>query len=90
MAAGLTIGAVWSEDPSDAYAKTLAVFWILASLCYFLVPILQRFSSAGADEATVRMLAELDGVELVATRERNGGIEVRLAPGERLVLRRRP
>ncbi len=68
VTAALSITAVWSEKPSDAFAKTFDVFWILAALCYFLVPVLQRFTAAGVEEHAVRVLAELDGVELVASR----------------------
>ena len=39
-------------------------------------------------EGDVRVLATLGEVELVATT--SGGVDPRLAPGERLVLRRRP
>lgn len=90
LAAALSIGATWDENPGDTYVKALAVLWILAALCYFLVPVLQRFSSVGSSEAAaVRVLASLGDVELVATRS-GQGVDVRLAPGERLVLRKRP
>ena len=89
-AASLSIAGIWTEPDSDASTKALAVLWILATLAYFLVPILQRFSAVGAEETAVRVLAELDGVELVASRGRLEGIEVeRPSPGERLALRRR-
>jgi Na+-transporting methylmalonyl-CoA/oxaloacetate decarboxylase gamma subunit len=65
----------------------LAVLWILAALCYFLAPVLQRFASTRA-ETSDRVLAELDGVQLVATRA-PVGIEAPLERGEHLVLRRR-
>ena len=48
--------------------------------------MLQRYTAAGAPTDD-RVLAELDGVELVATHSRDG-IDVRLARGERLLLRR--
>ena len=86
-AAVLTIVAIWDEDPGDALAKVLAAFWILALLSYFLVPVLERFL-APTGETGERVLAQLDDVELVATRAREG-TEVHLAPGERVVLRRR-
>lgn len=87
LAALLSVIAIWDENPGDSLAKALAVAWILAALAYLLVPVLQRFTAAGVptDE---RVLANLDNIELVATRSRLG-TEVRLAPGERLVLRRR-
>ena len=44
-------------------------------------------TSTGSQETT-RVLAELDGIELVAMRSLDG-IEVRLERGERLALRRR-
>jgi hypothetical protein len=44
----------------------------------------------GAAEAAIRVLAELDGVELVASRALTEGVRVEPpASGERLVLRRR-
>jgi len=88
LAASLSIAGVWSGSSSDALLKTLAALWILAALAYFLVPILGRFSSATAVKPEIRVLAELNGVELVATRSQNG-LDLRLAPGERLQLRRR-
>ena len=88
LAASLSIAGVWSGSSSDALLKTLAALWILAALAYFLVPILGRFSSATAVKPEIRVLAELNGVELVTTRSQNG-LDLRLAPGERLQLRRR-
>jgi hypothetical protein len=88
LAAALSVAGIWTEPDSDNYVKVVAALWILASLCYFLVPVLQRFSGAGEEGQAVRVLAELDGVELVATRW-GGGIEPQLAVGERLQLRRR-
>jgi hypothetical protein len=82
-----SITAIWRESSSDTIGKLIAALWILTALAYFLVPVLQRFASAGAPETTERVLAELNGVKLVATRS-GDGIEARLAPGERLVLRR--
>jgi len=89
LAAALSIAGIWTEPDSDAFVKALAVLWILATLAYFLVPILQRFSAVGAEAATMRVLATLDGVELVASRARLEGVAVEPpASGERLVLRR--
>ena len=89
-AAALSATAVWREDPGDTVGKTIAVLWILTGLAYFLVPVLQRFTSAGAGESAVRVLAELDGVELVASRSPVEGVRAPSpAPDEMLVLRRR-
>jgi hypothetical protein len=86
-AVGGTIAAIWTEPDSTGYAKVLAATWILAALCWFLLPVLQRYTAAGAGTAD-RVLGELEGIELVATRAHEG-IDVRLARGERLLLRRR-
>jgi hypothetical protein len=86
-AIGGTIAAIWAEPANTGYAKALAAAWILAALCWFLLPVLQRYTAAGAAPAD-RVLGELDAIELVATRAHDG-IEVRLARGERLSLRRR-
>ncbi len=89
LAATLSVVGIWTEPDSDAFVKALAVVWILAALAYFLVPILQRFTTAG-EPATIRVLAKLDGVELVASRVPVEGVEVEPPrPGERLALRRR-
>jgi hypothetical protein len=91
LAVAVSVFGIWTEPDSETFIKALAVLWILAGLAYFLVPILQRFSSVGADEAAVRILAELDGVELVASRNPVEGVPAENpAAGERLVLRRRP
>ncbi len=90
LAALVSIIVIWSDDPGSTEGKILAALWILASLGLVLVPILERF--VGADEVRpgpIRVLATLDDVELVATRV-GSGLDVRLAPGERLVLRKRP
>ena len=65
--------------------------WILAALAYLLGPVLQRWSSVGDVETGERVLATLDGVDLVATRRPDSTTVVaeRPRPGERLVLRRR-
>jgi hypothetical protein len=88
IAATLSAAGIWSGDSDSVFLKALAALWVLAVVCYFLVPILGRFSSAGEQEVPVRLLAVLDGVELVATHSPTG-LAVRLAPGERLQLRRR-
>lgn len=90
LAASVSVAGIWTEPDSESFVKALAVLWILAALAYFLVPILQRFSSVGADDAAIRVLAELDGVELVASRNPVEGVPAESpAAGERLVLRRR-
>jgi len=89
VAAVLTIAVIWAEQDGsqDGFAQAIAVFWILTALGYLLLPVLQRFTSAGVPETADRVLAELNGVKLVATKS-GEGIEARLAPGERLALRR--
>jgi hypothetical protein len=86
-AATVSVVAVWQDDPGDGIGKTIAALWIVATLAYLLVPVLQRFTAAAAP-ADERVLAEMDGVELVATRAREG-MSIDLVPGERLLLRRR-
>ena len=88
-AAAVSFVAIRSDDPGDTIGRVVAVLWILTGLGFLLVPVLQRFAAAGhvADEA--RLLAELDGVELVATRTSSTAIDPGLEPGERLLLRRR-
>lgn len=80
--------AIWRDDSGDSLGRVIAVLWILAGLAYLLVPVLQRFTAAGAQPGAERLVAELDGVELVATRSHDG-LVVDVLPGERLVLRRR-
>jgi hypothetical protein len=89
-ASSAAIAAIWHEDPGDTAGKAIGALWILTALAYFLVPVLQRFTSAGVTPADVRVLAELDGVELVASRGHIEGVRAN-APetGEQLVLRRR-
>lgn len=88
-AAGVSIAAVWSRDPGDGVAKALAALWILSSLAYLLVPVLSRFLVPDGEDGGERVLAELDGVALVATRSGPGvAVEGALRRGERLVLRR--
>jgi hypothetical protein len=90
LAATLSVVGIWTENDDDWFIKTLAVLWILTLLAYFLVPVLQRFTSAGTTPDEARVLATLGDVELVATRGADGrAIDASLEPGERLVLRRR-
>jgi len=90
VAALIVVGGIWSDDLSEGAAKADAVLWILGILCWLLVPVLQRFTRAGAAVVAVRVLGELDGVELVASRGPVEGVPAELPDaGERLVLRRR-
>jgi len=88
-AAAVSYIAIWREDSGDTLGRALAVLWILAGLAFLLVPVLQRFTAAGHTHGEPRVLAELDGVELVATRNHDGSFIPALEPGERLALRRR-
>ncbi len=90
LAALLAVVGIWTEPASDTFVKVMAAAWILAALCYFLVPVLQRFRGAAVEPTALRILGELDGVELVASREPVQGVAVEApASGELLVLRRR-
>ena len=82
-------GALWSDGGSEDTWKIAASLWIVAAVGWLNLPILQRFTAAAAPPDTDRVLATLDGVELVATRA-DGGFAAELAPGERLALRKRP
>ena len=88
-AASLSIAGIWTEDGGDAIVKTVAALWILACLTYFLVPILRRFTNAGVEPTADRVIATLNGVDLVLTRS-GDGVQIDLTAGERLALRRRP
>lgn len=88
VAAATSYVAIWRDDASDTLGRAIGVLWILAGLAYLLVPVLQRFTTAAAPPGSERVVAELDGIELVATRSHDG-LAVDLLPGERLVLRRR-
>ena len=86
IAATLSVAAIWTEDGGDGWAQLIAALWILAVLAYVLVPVVDRFSRA-APAVGERVLASLGDVELVASRV--GTLDPQLAPGERLLLRRR-
>jgi hypothetical protein len=90
VAAAVSFAAIWKEDSGDAIGRTVAVLWILTGLAYLLVPVLQRLTSAGRAPDEMRAIAELDGVELVATRSHSGTFDPALEPDERLLLRRKP
>ena len=89
LAAVFSSYAIWDRNASDSMGKALAVIWILTGATYLLVPVLERFRSAQSSDPEARVLAALDDVQLVLTRS-NEGLEVVLAPGERLALRRNP
>ena len=92
VAVSLTLVPIWrDESPGSTLAKAMGVAWILAALAYFLGPVLQRWSAVGEAAAGDRVLASLDGVDLVATRHPGTDFLVSERPraGERLVLRRR-
>ena len=88
LATFFTMVAIGGDGGGDGLWQGAAVFWIFSVLGYLLLPVLQRFRAAGTPQGVGRVLAELDGVQLIATHT-GSGIEARLAPGERLVLRRR-
>ena len=54
LAAALSVIGIWVEPSGDAFVKTLAAIWILAALCFFLAPVLQRFTTAGLEESAKR------------------------------------
>jgi hypothetical protein len=86
---GTTVG-IWAEVDDEGLWKAVGTCWILGVLGWLLVPVLQRYTSAGATASTVRVLAVLDGVELVAARGPVDGVTADSPEGgERLVLRRR-
>lgn len=90
LTAGLSIAAIWASPDADAYPKLVGALLILTVLCYFLVPVLQRFMSVEGTANGVRVLGVLDSVELVAARGDVEGVLVDApARGERLALRRR-
>jgi hypothetical protein len=89
LAAITTSIGLWQEHSSDGTWKVAGSLWIVGGVGWLLLPVLQRFSDAAtAVVVEQRVLAELDGVEIVATRS-SDGLEIELEPGERLVLRRR-
>jgi hypothetical protein len=83
----LTWVGIGADDVAGLWQLT-AVLWILTGLGYLLLPVLQRFTTAGGAPLEARVLATLDDVELVAVRSPNG-LDLRLGRGERLQLRRR-
>ena len=88
FAAISTSVGLWEEHSSDGTWKVAGSLWIVAGVGWLLLPVLQRFSDAATAPAVEEsVIAELDGVEIVATRSGHG-LEIELEPGERLVLRR--
>jgi hypothetical protein len=92
LATLLTSAAIIADEDGggsgDRPLQAIAILWILTVLGYLLLPVLQRFTRAASATHT-RVLGELDGVQLIATRGRADGVDVEApAPGERLVLRR--
>jgi hypothetical protein len=87
LAALTSASALWSENSDDTW-KIAASLWIIGVVGWLNLPVLQRFSAAATPSGSDRLVAELDGVEVVATRA-SAGVSVDLRPGERLVLRRR-
>ena len=85
FAAVFSIVALAFDTRVDEWGELLAALWILAVLTYVLTPLVTRLTAAPATAG--RVLATLDGVELVVTTA--GGLEPDLRPGERLALRRR-
>jgi hypothetical protein len=59
---------IWAEVEDGGLWKAVGSCWILGVLGWLLVPVLQRYTSAGADATAVRVLAVLDDVDLVAGR----------------------
>jgi len=82
----LSTSALWNES-GDGW-QVAASFWIIGTVGWLNLPVLQRFSAAASPASGDRLLATLDDVELVATRS-GSGVAVELVPGERLALRRR-
>ena len=94
----LTATAIWAEDAGSGLGKAIAAFWILGVLGWFLVPVSQRLTKAGLvppnEPIAERVIATLDGVDVLATAKAAEGDVVidasAAAPGNQLVLRRRP
>ena len=69
-----TVWLIWDEGPTgDTWAKVLGAAWILAALAWFLVPVLGRTSNPPSERVVGRG---------------PGRVEVELAEGETLVVRR--
>ena len=85
-----TTAGIWNEYSDDGLWKIAGSCWIVGVMGWVLLPVLQRFTAAAPvpSSGELRVLAEFDDVELVATRS-GQGLDVRLDRGERLLLRRR-
>jgi hypothetical protein len=77
LAFALSSTALWSE--SGETWQIAASSWIVGVVGWLNLPVLQRFSAAGAPSNEARVVATRSG----------GGLAIELGPGERLVLRRR-
>ena len=69
--------AIFGQSDSDAWAKALGVVWVLAGLCWFLVPVLGRLAGRSARTGAERVVGRGPG-----------RVEVELAEGELLIVRR--
>ncbi len=89
LGAAVTVVLVYRDNGDGWQAAT--VLWIVGLLCAALVPIVERLrrSTAPLGE-NERIVATLDGVEVIARRGAGPGtVSISLEPGEQLVLRRR-
>jgi len=94
LGAGLTVSAMILRENGDGW-QLFAVLLVLAVLGEALTPILQRYSSATADEApSERVLGEIAGAVVVAVRSGHsgrrihlGGREIPIAEDEQIVIR---
>lgn len=69
-----TVWVIWDDtDTSDSMGKLIGAVWILAALAWFLVPVLGRTSRAATERVVGRG---------------PGRVEVDLAEGETLIVRR--
>lgn len=90
LTATLSIVAIWASPDADAYPKIVGILLVLTVLCYFLVPVLQRYAAGVPTQSDIRILGALDSVELVAVRGDAEGLLVdQPVRGEQLILRRR-
>jgi hypothetical protein len=91
LAFSTTAAGLWQDNAGDGLWKGAGSCWIVGVMAWILLPVLQRFAAAAvvSSEPEARVLATLEGVQLVLTRS-SDGLEVVLAPGERLALRLNP
>jgi uncharacterized membrane protein YozB (DUF420 family) len=89
FAALVSSTGIWEDGRDDNLWKVAGSLWIIGGVGWLLLPVLQRLADSSVSPAAAeRLIAELDGVVLVATRSAEG-LAVALRPGERLLLRRR-